>query len=78
MKCVFWHKLVVPKFHTSCLNELTFKGNISSFTKLLTIFCADFMSLLMVINRKNISIKVSIYYFMNNATYYEFPLDLGL
>ncbi len=22
MKCVFWHKLPIPKYHPSCLNEL--------------------------------------------------------
>ncbi len=33
----FWHKLVIPKYHPSCLNELIFKGNILSFITLLTI-----------------------------------------
>ncbi len=49
MTCVFYHKLVIPKYYISCLRELTFKGNISSFITLLTIFCELFMSLLMVI-----------------------------
>ncbi len=46
VKCMFWHKLVISKCHPFCLNGLTFKGNIFSLTKLLTIFCAVFMSLL--------------------------------
>ncbi len=37
----FLHKLVIHKYHQSCLNELTFKGNIFSFIKLFTIvFCS--------------------------------------
>ncbi len=29
VKCVFWLiKLVIPKYHLSCLNELTLEGNI--------------------------------------------------
>ncbi len=39
----------------SSLNELTFKGNIFSFIKLLIIFCAVCMSLAMVLNFKNIN-----------------------
>ncbi len=42
VKCVFWHKLIIPKYHTSILNELTFKGNIFPFRNLFTIFCTVF------------------------------------
>ncbi len=45
-------KLVTPKYHPSCFNELTFKGNIFSFIKLLTCFCYVFMSCIIVINSK--------------------------
>ncbi len=44
--------MVIPIYHPSCLNELTFKGTRFSFLKLLTIFYEDFTSLLMVINSK--------------------------
>ncbi len=37
--------LVIPKYHPSCLNQLTFKGSILSLIKLLIIFCAIFMPL---------------------------------
>ncbi len=60
----------IPKYLQSCLNELTFKGNIISFIKLLTIFCAVCMSLLMVIYSKKIYIKVSKHYLVYNAMYY--------
>ncbi len=52
MKCVFWYKLVIPKYPPSCLNELTIKGNIFSLITLLTIFCVALMSLLMVTYNK--------------------------
>ncbi len=50
VKCVFWYKLVILKYHSSCFNELTFKRHIFSLIKLLTIFFAVFMSLLMILN----------------------------
>ncbi len=53
-QCLFWHKFVIPKYHAYCLNDLTVKGNILSFIKLLAIFCADVMSPVVVINSKNI------------------------
>ncbi len=49
---VLWHKLVIPKYHKSCLHELIFQVYIFfSFNKLFTIFCAVVMLLLMVIYR---------------------------
>ncbi len=50
VKCVFWNKLVILKYHPFGLNGLIFKGNIFLFIKLLTIFWAFFMTLLKVIN----------------------------
>ncbi len=49
----------MPKYHTSGLNKLIFKGNIFSFIKLLTLFCAVFMSCLMVILTKKYQSKYS-------------------
>ncbi len=46
VKCVFLHKLVLPKYHPSWLNELTLKWNIFSFIKILIIFSAVSISLL--------------------------------
>ncbi len=51
MKCLLGHKLVISKYRPSCL-KVTFKGNICSIIKLLTIFCIVFMLLLIVINSK--------------------------
>ncbi len=67
MKCVFSHKLLLPKYYPSCLNELTMiKGNIFSFikhVKLLTIFSAVFTSFLMVINsNKNINQSIQTFF----------------
>ncbi len=71
MKCASSHKFVIPKYHLCYLNELTFNGNLFSFIELLTIFCAVFISYLMVINSKKIKIKISKHYLVNNAMYYE-------
>ncbi len=49
---MFWIKLVIPKYHTSCHCELTVKGNIFTFIKVLTLFCEVLMSVLMVIFSK--------------------------
>ncbi len=57
MKCVFSHKWVIPKYHLCYLNDLTFNGNLFCFIELLTIFCAVFMSYLMVINNKKYKSK---------------------
>ncbi len=52
MKCAFSHKWVIPKYHLCYVNELNFNGNLFSFIELLTIFCAVFISYLIVINSK--------------------------
>ncbi len=57
MKCAFSHKWVIPKYRLCYLNELTFNGNIFSFIELLTIFCAVFISYIMVINSKKYKSK---------------------
>ncbi len=64
VKCTFSHKWVIPKYCLcylkSYLNELTFNGNLFSFIELswlLTIFCAVFISYLMVINSKKYKSK---------------------
>ncbi len=49
MKCAFSPKWVIPKYCLCYLNELTFNSNLFSFIELLTIFCAVFISYLMVI-----------------------------
>ncbi len=71
MKCVFSHELVMAKYHTSCLNDLTFNGNIFLFIKLnLLQFHVHFF---MVINskKKEGKIKVSEQYLVYNTMYYE-------
>ncbi len=60
MKCVFSHKWVILKYQPFCLNELTIKGFIFSFIKLLTIFCTVFMSLLIFINNKKYKSNIQI------------------
>ncbi len=55
MKCAFSHKWAIPKYRLCYLNELTFNGNLFSFIELLTIFCAVFISYLIIINSKNIN-----------------------
>ncbi len=50
MKCAFSHEWVIPKYCLCYLNELTLNGNLFSFIECLTIFCAVFISYLMVIN----------------------------
>ncbi len=57
VKCVFSHKWVIPNYRLCYLNELTFNGNLFSFIVLLTIFCAVFISYLMVINSKKYKSK---------------------
>ncbi len=52
VKCTFSHKWVIPKHHLCYLDELTFNGNLFSFIELLIIFCAVFISYLMVIYSK--------------------------
>ncbi len=52
VKCALSHKWVIPKYCICYLNELTFNDNLLSFIELLTIFCAVFISYLMVINSK--------------------------
>ncbi len=49
--------MVIPIYYTSYLNELSFKGNIFPFNKLLTISSAVFMSLLMDINSEKYKSK---------------------
>ncbi len=49
MKCAFAPKWVIPKYCLCYLNELIFNSNLFSFIELLTIFCAVFISYLMVI-----------------------------
>ncbi len=53
----FLHKWVIPKYCLCYLNELTFNGNLFSFIELLIIFCAVFISYLMVINSNNYKSK---------------------
>ncbi len=48
VKCVFWHKLVTPKYHHLFL--MIWTGNICSFIKLLTIFSAVIMPLFKLFN----------------------------
>ncbi len=57
MKCVFCHKRIIPKYHASYPNEMTFKGNKFSFIELLTIVSAVLMSLLMVLFSKTYKSK---------------------
>ncbi len=57
MKCAFSHKWVILKYCLCYLNEVTFNGNLISFIDFLTIFCAVFISYLMVINSKKIYIS---------------------
>ncbi len=63
VKCVgfFYINLVSPKYHPSCLNELTFKGNIFSVIKLLTIVFVVVMLLLIAINSKNTNQRIQIH-----------------
>ncbi len=74
VKCVFSHKWVIPKYRLCYLNKLTvnmFNGNLFSFIELLTIFCAVFISYLMVINSKKYTSKYPKHYLVSNAMYYE-------
>ncbi len=57
MKCAFSHKWVIPKYHLCYLNELTLNGYVFYLIELLTMFCADFISYLMVINSKKYKSK---------------------
>ncbi len=57
VKWAFSHKWIIPKYCLYYLNELTFNGNLFSFIELLTIFCAVFISYLMVINSKKYQSK---------------------
>ncbi len=57
VKSAFSHKYVIPKYRLCYLNELTFNGNLLFFIELLTIFCAVFISYLMVINSKEYKSK---------------------
>ncbi len=57
MKCMFGHKLVIPKYYPSCHSDLTFKGNIFSFIKLLTIFLCIFHVTFKFLNSKIYKLK---------------------
>ncbi len=70
MTCVFWHKLVILKYHLYCFNKLTFKVKNVLLHTFLIIFWAVFMSLLMVLSSK-IYIIVSKQYLLKNTMYYE-------
>ncbi len=58
MKCVFWHKLVIFKYHQSCLNEPTCMRNIFLLLNY-GLFSVQFSCLLMVINGKKYKSKYS-------------------
>ncbi len=55
VQCKLWHLLVVLKYQTYRVYELTFKANIFLFIKLLNNFCSVSMWLLIVIFSKYIN-----------------------
>ncbi len=78
MKCLFWNKLVIPKYHQSCLNLLTFNWNIFSLINIMTIFCAVFMSLLMAVKlRKSLKIYITVSKLHVLWVYYEEKTQIG-